>query len=287
MRKFTKESTTYFVKGPVCRWNVQKMRTESSEFVRKTTEVSSQTVGESKWPWRAQTTVVEYVSSKIDCGDSEDTSENNSKRIINCIQLRKLQAQYQKSLLSMIKSRKEEEDSGMMSTVDICQKILCWLRDVKRLTGYILKVSTILFPMQECRDAGMKSLDLIWVYTDKSVDPTRKKIRPRLCAREYKTKKQGEIQRALPVFSIVLCSATSRSGEGAYLNHDVGEVVEQRETIEVETLRHQQSTLPRNSPEAHLHQTSRRGSSEVWRRQSWQFGQEHVWNSRRFTHLAT
>ena len=37
MRKFTKESTTYFVKGPVCRWNVQKMRSESSETVRKTT----------------------------------------------------------------------------------------------------------------------------------------------------------------------------------------------------------------------------------------------------------
>ena len=34
--------------------------------------------------------------------------------------------------------------------------------------------------------------------TDKSVDPTRKKIRSRLCAREYKTKKQGKIQRALP-----------------------------------------------------------------------------------------
>ena len=32
-------------------------------------------------------------------------------------------------------------------------------------------------PMQECRDAGMKPLDLIWVDTDKSVDPTRKKIR--------------------------------------------------------------------------------------------------------------
>ena len=37
MRKSTKESTTYFVKGPVCRWNVQKMRSESSEHVRKTT----------------------------------------------------------------------------------------------------------------------------------------------------------------------------------------------------------------------------------------------------------
>ena len=36
MRKFTKESTTYFVKGPVCRWNLQKMRSESSVYVRKT-----------------------------------------------------------------------------------------------------------------------------------------------------------------------------------------------------------------------------------------------------------
>ena len=45
MRKFTKESTNYFVKGPVCRWNVQKMPSESSNDVRKTTG-SSQTVGE-------------------------------------------------------------------------------------------------------------------------------------------------------------------------------------------------------------------------------------------------
>ena len=37
MRKFTKESTTYFVKGPVCRWNIQKMQSKSSEYVRKTT----------------------------------------------------------------------------------------------------------------------------------------------------------------------------------------------------------------------------------------------------------
>ena len=50
----------------------------------------------------------------------------------------------------------------MMSTVDICQKILCWLPDVKRLHGYILKVSVCeVVPMQECQDAGMKPLDLI------------------------------------------------------------------------------------------------------------------------------
>ena len=34
---FTKESTTHCVKRPVCRGNVQKMRSESSEYVRKTT----------------------------------------------------------------------------------------------------------------------------------------------------------------------------------------------------------------------------------------------------------
>ena len=70
-------------------------------------------------------------------------------------------------------------------------------------------------------------------------------------------------------------------------NHDVGELVEQRETIEVETLRHQQSTFPRNSLETHLHPTSSRRLSEMLRRQSWQMGQEHVWKSRCFPHLAT
>ena len=99
-------------------------------------------------------------------------------------------------------------------------------------------------PMQECQDVGMKPWDLIWVDTDKSVDPTRKNIRSRLCAREYKTKKQGKIQRALPASSVVLCKITSSSCEGACLNHDV-------------TLRQQQSTFPRNSPGTHLHQTSR------------------------------
>ena len=29
-------------------------------------------------------------------------------------------------------------------------------------------------PMQECKDAGKKLLDLIWVYTDKFVHPSHK-----------------------------------------------------------------------------------------------------------------
>ena len=32
-RKFTKESTTYFVKGPVCRWNVQKNQNSLGELL--------------------------------------------------------------------------------------------------------------------------------------------------------------------------------------------------------------------------------------------------------------
>ena len=47
------------------------------------------------------------------------------------------------------------------------------------------------------QDTGKALFDLIWVDTDKSVDPTHKNIRSRLCAREYKAKKQGKIQKAL------------------------------------------------------------------------------------------
>ena len=57
-------------------------------------------------------------------------------------------------------------------------------------------------PMQECRDAGKKLLDLIWVETDKSVDHTHNTVRSKLCAREYNTKKQGMIQRALLAFQL-------------------------------------------------------------------------------------
>ena len=47
MRKVRKESTTSFVKGLVCRWDVQKMRSEVSEYVFGKQRVSLPTVGES------------------------------------------------------------------------------------------------------------------------------------------------------------------------------------------------------------------------------------------------
>ena len=63
-------------------------------------------------------------------------------------------------------------------------------------------------PMQECKDAGKKPLGPIWVDTDKSVSP-------RLCAREYKMKRQGQIQRAL--FASQLFSAMPRLRKGKLL----------------------------------------------------------------------
>ena len=37
LSKFTKESTTYFMRGHVCRWNIQMMQSESNEYESKTT----------------------------------------------------------------------------------------------------------------------------------------------------------------------------------------------------------------------------------------------------------
>ena len=37
MRQLAIESTTYHVRGPVCKWNIHKMQSASNEYVRKTT----------------------------------------------------------------------------------------------------------------------------------------------------------------------------------------------------------------------------------------------------------
>ena len=81
--------------------------------------------------------------------------------------------------------------------------------------------------MQECKDAGKKLLDLVCVDTAKSVDPGHKKNRSRLCP-GLQDKEARQRSKSLTCFSIVLCNATSRSCEGACLNHDAGEFVKLR-----------------------------------------------------------
>ena len=99
----------------------------------------------------------------------------------------------------------------MMSTVDICQKILCWLRDGKRLIGYIPRVCVRLFQCKNARMQAWNPLDLIWVDTDKSVDPAYKKIRSKLRAREFEAVKV--------LVSIMMSVGLSNKGKPMKLTH--------------------------------------------------------------------
>ena len=69
MRKFTKESTTYFVKGPARRWHVQKMRSESSEYVRKTTGFFTNS-------WRIKIALESYFGEHAQEGLGEKLDES-------------------------------------------------------------------------------------------------------------------------------------------------------------------------------------------------------------------
>ena len=107
--------------------------------------------------------------------------------------------------------------------------------------------------MQECKDTGKKLLDLIWVDTDKSVDPAHKNIRSRLCAREYKTKKQGKIERALPTSQLFSAMPPLEAVKVLVsIMMSVG-LSNKGKTIEVEKLRHhiskEQSTFTSDAPQ--------------------------------------
>ena len=134
-------------------------------------------------------------------------------------------------------------------------------------------------PMQECKNAGKKLLELIWVDTDKSEDPTHKTIRSRPCAREYKTKKQDTIQRAFlasqlfsamppleavkALVSIMMSVSWSSTGKPLKLKHyDISRA-------------HFQGTAQRL---VYIRFASE-NRQKIWRRPSWQTDQGHVQNS--------
>ena len=141
-RKFTKESTKYFVRGLVCRWNTQKMRSESNQYLRKTTVFFANSwiikyslvglLGRARTrsfgnkldeSWSADH-VVEHVFAKLIAtilkAFCEQLQEDDQLHTVE-----EIAAQYQKSLLNTIKSWKKEEDAGTTSMEDICLKILC------------------------------------------------------------------------------------------------------------------------------------------------------------------
>ena len=210
MRKFTKESTTYFVKGLVCRWNVQKMRSASSEYVRKTTRFFANS-------WRIKKALESYFEVYAQAVWERNWINPEMRTTLLNTFLPKSIATILRALREQLKENDQlnamEEIAGPVPEIPLEHDEILkgrgkfwdnvdggYLPEDLVLAGRREEIDWVhsegvyeIVPMQECRDAGMKPLDLIWVDTGKSVDPTRKKIRSRLCAREYKTKNQGKI----------------------------------------------------------------------------------------------
>ena len=103
-------------------------------------------------------------------------------------------------------------------------------------------------PMQNCSDAGKKLLDLIWVDTDNTADPAHKKFRSTLCASENKTKKQVKIQGAFLASQLFTAMPPLEAVKVLVSITISVSCPKNGKPIEVEALRHQLITCPRNSP---------------------------------------
>ena len=190
---------------------------------------------------------------------------SNSKKMINCIQLKEIArfvpeipVEYFQILKEgKILGRRQRWVSALRSCVG-CETWRDWLGTFWRC-------------LRDCSNARVQRCGHETVEVD--LGRHRQVCGPysqensieTLCVRAYKTKKQGKIQRALPASQ--LFSAMPPLGAVKVLLSIMMfcEFVEQREYIEVETLRHQQSTFPRNRPETHLCPSS--SGRDTWRRQ--------------------
>ena len=155
----------------MCRLNVQIMQSESSEYVRKTTgfftnswrikialesifEEHAQEVWERNWMHpEMQTALLNTYPPKLIAtilkALRDQLKENDQ---LNAVE--EIAGPVPEIPLEFDQILKEGRKFWAMSTVGICPKILCWPRDVKKLTGYILKVSTRLF---QCKSAEMQA----------------------------------------------------------------------------------------------------------------------------------
>ena len=131
--------------------------------------------------------------------------------------------------------------------------------------------------MQECKGADKKLMELIWVDTDKSVNPARKTFRSRLCVWEYMTKKQGKIQRALLASQLFSALPPLEAVNALVL-------VEQREPLKLRQYDISRAHF-QGAAQRLIYTSSCWRSSELWKRQSWQmiesmYGTQdacHIW----------
>ena len=189
MRKFTKESTTHFVKGLVRGWNIQEMLSESSEYMRKTTGFFTNS-------WRIKMASESYFE--------EHAQEVWERNWMNPeMQTTLLNTYPPKLIATILKALREQlKENDQLNAVDEIPRPVpeiplehdqilkeggrFWddLPDFLVLAARREEIDLVhsegvyeIVPVQECKDAGMKPLDPIWVDTDESVDSTNKKIR--------------------------------------------------------------------------------------------------------------
>ena len=171
------------------RWNVQRMRSESREYVRKTTGFYTNS-------WRVNISVDSYFE--------EHAKEVWERHWMNLdMQISLLNTYLPKLMATILKAfRKQFKENDQWNTVE---EIAGPVPEIPLEHDQILKgggkfwddvngrylpedfVLAVrreeidwensvcvyeIVPMPECRDAGMKPFSLIWVDTDKSVDPT-------------------------------------------------------------------------------------------------------------------
>ena len=182
-----KESTTYCVKGRVCRRNVQKMRSESSEYKRKTTGLFTNS-------WRINIAFESYFEEHAQEVWERNWMNREMQTTLLNTYLPKLIATILKALREQLKEKDQlnaveeiagpvpekpleydqilNDEGGFWDDVnggDLSEDVLLAARREENAWVHSEGVVEIV-PMEECGDACKKWLDLIWVDTDQSVD---------------------------------------------------------------------------------------------------------------------
>ena len=220
MRKFTKESTTYFVKGLVCRWNVQKMRSESSACVRKTKGFFTNNR-------RIKIALESYFEEyPQDVWERNWMSREMQTTLLNTyppILIAAILKAFREHLKESDQLHSVEEIAGPVPEIPLeHDQILKGGGKFCDVNGGYLPQDLVLAPrregidwihsegvyevgpMQECRDVGMKPLDLIWVDTDKSLWIRHARIIDRGCVQEN-TKRRSKV-RFNELYQLLDCS---------------------------------------------------------------------------------
>ena len=209
MRKFTNNRPRTLCEDLVCRWNIQKMQSESNEHVRKTTGFFTNT-----------RRIMIALESHIDEHGKEVWVIFWTNLEVQTTLLSTYPPKLIATILKALREQlKENDQSNAVEEIagpvpEICLEYDQILKDGRWIWdgvngGYLPEnlvlaarreeIARVRFegvyeivPMRECKDAGKKTLGSDLGGQTSLWTTTHKNIRSRLCAREHKTKRQGQ-----------------------------------------------------------------------------------------------